>query len=276
MDADGKKHSFIQMIDGTRGKTYYERFEFEAFKSHESAFEVSVGTNSFNDQRLSISLPQINGEIRFADITPWPGHILAPGVMGWYSYVPMMQCYHGVVSVHHRLSGKLNYDGKEIDFDNGIGYIEKDWGTSFPKCWIWMQSNHFGDLNRKVSLMVSVAHIPWLGNYFVGYLVAFYLDDKLHQFSTYNGAKMKSRLEGDQVILSFSKKNQTLDITATKGKTGTLISPISGEMVGKVNESLTAMIDIAFKINGKTVFEGTGRNAGLEVAGETQILLTDE
>ncbi|QII81181.1 hypothetical protein G7057_00970 [Jeotgalibaca arthritidis] len=41
----------------------------------------------------------------------------------------------------------------------GKGYIEKDWGRSFPKNYIWIQSNHFNDNQR--SLFFSYAHIPY-------------------------------------------------------------------------------------------------------------------
>jgi len=27
------------------------------------------------------------------------------GIMGWYRFVPFMQCYHGVVSLNHKLNG---------------------------------------------------------------------------------------------------------------------------------------------------------------------------
>jgi hypothetical protein len=46
-------------------------------------------------------------------------------------------------------------------------------------------------------------------------------------------------------------------------------------MTGKVSESLQAIIHIRFFERGTLVFEGDGRNAGLEVAGETAILWTD-
>ncbi|MBK7936750.1 MAG: hypothetical protein IPJ82_06500 [Lewinellaceae bacterium] len=51
-----------------------------------------------------------------------------------------------------------------------------------------------------------------------------------------------------------------------------LQSPISGEMTGKINESLQASLFVELRKNGRRIFEGTGRNAGLEVAGEVELL----
>lgn len=59
---------------------------------------------------------------------------------------------------------------------------------------------------------------------------------------------------------------------AGKGTGGTLVSPIVGEMTGKINESMQATIEVELLGNRRRIFEGTGRNAGLEVAGAVEIL----
>jgi hypothetical protein len=53
--------------------------------------------------------------------------------MGWYSFIPFMECKHGIVSANHKIKGKITVNNQIIDFDEGQGYIEKDWGTSFPE-----------------------------------------------------------------------------------------------------------------------------------------------
>ncbi|MEM9919475.1 MAG: hypothetical protein AAF990_15335, partial [Bacteroidota bacterium] len=55
-----------------------------------------------------------------------------------------------------------------------------------------------------------------------------------------------------------------------------LISPISGEMTGKVNESMQAKVEVAFYENDQLLYRGKGRNAGLEVAGDIDKLLTSK
>jgi len=275
IDERGKGAAFIQLMDGKKLEAHYFDFKEDAFEPNSERFEVKVGANYFSSSKLILDLPNLKGELDLSETTDWPKSLGAPGIMGWYSFVPFMQCYHGVVSLHHSLTGTLAYNGKEINFDNGLGYIEKDWGTSFPKCWIWMQSNHFEDLDRKVSLMVSVAHIPWLGHYFIGFLVGFYLDDKLYKFATYTGAKRTTRINGDQVEVSFSQGKHKLEVIAHKAEGTDLISPISGEMRGKVNESLLATLDVKLYEKEALIYEGAGRNAGLELGGDVGILLTE-
>nr|HQU58807.1 hypothetical protein [Saprospiraceae bacterium] len=78
-------------------------------------------------------------------------------------------------------------------------------------------------------------------------------------------------------FLSFKDRKNRLEIIAHKiGGTGELVSPISGDMIGKVNESLQATVEVKLFEGDSLLFEGTGRNAGLEVAGPVEELLTTE
>ena len=175
-----------------------------------------------------------------------------------------MECYHGVVSLHHRLRGQLRLYGETVDFTGGTGYMEKDWGRSFPSSWIWMQSNHLSGVEQ-ASLMVSVARIPWLGNHFPGFLAGLLLDGQLYRFTTYNGAKSTVSIDEAkrEVHLHFQRKGLSLRIRARQaGGTGALAAPVSGAMAGKVNESLQSTFYLQLTENGKLRYEGEGRNAG--------------
>jgi tocopherol cyclase len=272
---DGHNHSFIQLLDGKQCKTFYHEFEEEAFVPSPRSFDVELKGNRFGTTQMILDLPEVKGQLAFEELFHWPKMLGAPGIMGWYSFVPFMECYHGVVSVNHRIRGQLEVYGKKVDFTNGKGYMEKDWGKSFPSAWIWTQTNHFDEV-YPVSLMASVANIPWLGSSFVGYIVGFLLGDRLFRFATYTGAKMKAEIKGNEVQVGFKDNRYRLEIKAHKAEGGNLISPISGNMVGKVNESLQAEIEVRFFEKEQLIFEGVGRNAGLEVAGDVDTLLSQK
>lgn len=271
---DGKQHAFIQLLDGRACKAYYHEFPVEDFQADPDRFFVRLGDNEFSADHIKLNLPQLQGELHFEGRSPWPKAWGAPGIMGWYSFVPFMQCYHGVVSLNHQLKGTLQAHGQSVDFSKGKGYIEKDWGRSFPKAWIWMQCNHF-DCEQPASLMASVAHIPWLGQYFVGCLVGLWLDGKLYQFATYTGAKRIASLEGQTVRLGFKDHQHRLEIIATQAQGSDLVSPLSGNMAGKVNESLNASLTVKLFAKEKLIFESKGRSAGMELAGGIDTLLSE-
>ena len=125
-------------------------------------------------------------------------------------------------------------------------------------------------------MMASVAHIPWMGNYFPGFIVALMIEGQEYRFATYNGSQMKCRVEADKVYLAFKKGNLYLEMTASKGPSASLRSPISGRMTGKVNESLQATLAATLRRGEQQLWQGAGTTVGLEVAGETQILESEQ
>ena len=72
--------------------------------------------------------------------------------------------------------------------------------------------------------------------------------------------------------LIFKNKKNELRIVARQAPGTALHAPISGEMTGKINESLQAEIQAELLEKGKRIFEGTAQTSGLEVAGEIQVL----
>lgn len=271
MDEVGNKHAFVQVMDGKACTAAYHRFPATDFLPASHAFELSLGGNFFSPGTLRLNLPDAQGEVRFTNTQPWPKMLGAPGIMGWYSFVPFMECKHGVVSLNHSLEGGLRFGNAWVDFCDGKGYIEKDWGRSFPRAYIWVQSNHFDIENA--SLMASVAHIPWLGSYFIGFICGFWLEGRLFKFATYTGAKKHVRIAENTVEIVFKNPSSEIRIQAEQAPGTALVSPLSGEMRGKVQESLQATARVELLAHGKQIFESTGRNAGLELAGALEVLL---
>ncbi len=267
------RHAFIQVLDGVRQVSVYHRFPLSEFRADRHDLDIRIGNNRFSEKCLWLDLPDWSGEVRFGDFTRLETSWFSPGIMGWYAFVPRMQCYHGVVSLRHELSGSLVGPERTVSFDGGKGYIEKDWGSSFPKCWIWCHSNHFsGPVDA--SLMASVAHIPWLGSYFPGFITVLWLDGKEYRFATYNGSRIKVLVDDDRIELAFRRKAVELRLTAFRGPTAELRSPLTGRMTGRVNESLQAVVEATLVEGGRTIWQSSGTPAGLEVAGDTAILET--
>jgi hypothetical protein len=243
----------------------------QQFSFTKGQLDISIGKNRFTAHSVKLSLEEIEGEILFPKINPLSSSLFNPGIMGWYSFTPLMQCYHGEVSLYHTLHGQTKGLLGNIDWNNGTGYIEKDWGTSFPKCWIWTHTNNFNSA-EPASLMASVAHIPWMGSFFIGFIVLLWLNGKEYRFATYNQSKRRCTVGEDAVNLNFKRKDWQLDIKAVRGSTATLRSPIMGRMEGKVNESLQALVEVILSKGGQPIWSSTGSSAGLEVAGDTSIL----
>lgn len=268
-------HAFIQVLDGVAGKAWYHQFPLDTFWAAEDRFEVHIGANCFSERAivLNIDTPeqQIRGELQFDDTKPWPVTLAEPGIMGWYAWVPTMECYHGVASLDHTIYGSLTINGRSLDFTNGRGYIEKDWGQSFPSAWIWMQTNHFETVGT--SLTASVAMIPWRSTQFRGFIVGFWHEQQLYRFATYTGAKTESlTATANTIDWVMADKHHRLQLLARRSATsevGVLKGPSTVEMGKRVAESLTAEVQVQLsEISGgveRAIFVGNGRCAGLEI-----------
>ncbi|KAG0014537.1 hypothetical protein BGZ82_001724, partial [Podila clonocystis] len=169
--------------------------------------------------------------------TPLPTSLLLPSIMGATAYLPFLECFHGVASVHHLIQrgqvATLSVNDNilsEASYDGGVGYLEKDWGINFPSIWIWAQSNVFKTAPGS-SMLFSLASIPTLGPDFSDWvkkhlpfasgltewpgllLVYYHAPSKtLYNFSSYVPT---ARLRSVKVSLDIDKGTQTVHFKAT-------------------------------------------------------------
>ncbi len=264
-------HAFIQFIDAVKGKTEYFRFAFKEFKADKNKFDIYIGDNHFSDKGMDLSLVndhlRICGSLHFCRIEKYPKSLFSPGIMGPFSFIPNMECYHGIVNISHTVVGSLNINGTSLDLTDGEGYIEKDWGRSFPQSWIWLQANHFQETGT--SFMFSIARIPWLKRSFPGFISFLKTSHGFYRFATYNGSKITHiKIEGDTIAVRLQSPAYILDFTANYKKGGILKAPKNGFMQREIEESITAEISLCLSDRkGNPIYSGTSRCAGMEISG---------
>jgi len=270
-------HSFVQVLDGVTGATSYLTYPLEAFSASPDALDVRIGPNHFTARGMTLDLGDADiplaGHIGFIDPQPWPVKILSPGIMGWYAWVPRMECYHGVLSLDHGLSGCLQTGAGTVDFERGRGYIEKDWGRAFPSAWVWMQTNHFE--RPGTCLTASIARIPWLGRSFPGFIVGLLVGGELHRFATYTGARTTMlTVSSAEVAWALEDTQYRLELVGHRAETGALRGPSTADMARPVPETLSGSVDVTLtrRRNGSTVFAGSGSYAGMEIVGSVREL----
>lgn len=271
--ADGSsRHAFVQVVPGG-GETHYFAYPIESFRfDPRLPFSISVGDSTFSASGMSLRLrdddAEVTGDVRFGPWSPWPVTAFSPGIMGWYRFAPRMETYHGVLSMDHDVSGSLTVRGEHVSFDGGRGYVEKDWGRSFPSSWIWAQSNQFE--RPGISVTASVAKVPWMTGAFVGNIAGLLLDGTLHRFATYTGARPVCVETGNNtahLVLRDHQKELELFIRGCDALQ--LKAPVLGAMEGRAAESLGGTVEVTLReLRGggaPVAFHGIGRQAGVEV-----------
>lgn len=277
---EGDPHCFVQyimtaldheMINVTR--TGFVRYPIDRFSYGSDPFYVQIGENHFTADSITLNLTDadltLQGTLHLKDLLPIKTSLISPDIMGPFAYLPFMECYHGVISMKHGLEGHLRIQGKPVDFTGGSGYMEKDWGRSFPSRYIWLQSHHFS--NPSASLMASVAAIPFLNGSFTGFIANMVLEGKEYRFATYNGSKLeRQKVTDEEVHLSMTNRKAELSLKAFMDRPGELIAPVKGQMTKSIKEGITGQMHLKLRdFKSGTCYEDTGKLAGIEVVGFT-------
>jgi hypothetical protein len=195
---DENQHAFIMVA--YENTSHYYRFPLESFSSSTDEYILKIDDekNLFSYDKLLVNLQPKDGDdatesfrmnLTFSSHSIIPDlSVIAPGTMGPYSWIPTMQCYHHVLSMKYHIHGSIEINQAENITMSGVGYLEKDWGNSFPSIWIWGQANQWANLpsTSSASLFFSLALIPWYFNLeFAGFLIVFEYNHQFYRFNTY-------------------------------------------------------------------------------------------
>lgn len=272
VDEGGNKQAFLQIITPTT--SYVIDYPYSEFYAASDKLEVLIGNNYFSSEGAVLDIQtdalSICGTIAYKDFTP-----LASSIMGPFSLIPLMQCNHGIMSLHHTLRGELLVNGTQISFDGGTGYSEKDWGSSFPTSYVWTQANDFDNrpCNEKISVMLSVAHIPFGLLSFRGCLCSILFNGIQFCLATYKGVRVLA-CEPDRIILKQGA--YLLEVfpnsASVKASAQILNAPKMGSMNRIIHESLRCTVRYRFSENGRILFDVVSSRASYEAADEAQPL----
>ena len=263
-----EKKTFIQIITNTN--SYYVNYDINEFEYSFDPFYVRIGKNFFSKDAIHVEIEDdeqnltIYGDVKYFNIKNIGTNDLYPNIMGPFSYVPFMECNHAILSMKSDVTGFVDINNNKINFNEETGYIEKDWGCSFPKSYIWCQGNNF--VNSSASFMLSIAIIPFKIFNFRGIICSLIIGDKEYRFATYNNTKIvKYDIDNNLVDIILKKGNYFLEINSKCDTSLKLIAPVKGEMKKDILESISAYISITLKKDNKVIFSDTSKNCGLEI-----------
>ena len=239
----GKSNSgeFIQVI--TNNRSWHIPYIKEGNIFTDSGIKLNIKT-----QQLTLI-----GQISYHNLSP-----IKYDIMGPFKTLPM-ECKHGIVSMYHKLDGKVILNGAPLDFTDGIGYIEKDSGTSFPSSYVWIHANDFKEGNT--SIVASVATIPFLGFNFRGCICVVYLKGKEYRLATYLGAKIIV-CNKNELLIKQGKYKLYIKIENIDGQK--LKAPSNGIMIRNITEAASCKALFKFYIGHKQLVTLNSQQASFE------------
>jgi tocopherol cyclase len=265
------------------GRYQLHRFPLSQFSTTAAGrggagWEVRIGANRFRADSLHLSIQAAeqaaSGYVEAVSSQPWPTSLVLPDVMGWFAWLPGMECRHGVVSLYSKLKGSLELNGRP--FVATSAYIEKDWGSAFPRTYTWIQAS----FDETATLLLSVASIPFPSDRleltrFRGFLGGLWLPQHggLYRFATYTGAVVESlSVSPDEnrvrVVIRSAQHALTVTAEGRREEALRLHGPTpGGHFEPWVDEMLGARVQVELvrRSDGQMVFSGESEQGGLEI-----------
>lgn len=258
VDASGQASASLQII--TDHQSIILPFSAGDFYAHPHQFHVQLGQNHFDKDGLFLDIHtpdcQLTGSLRYG---LW--HPPETDMMGAFRFLPFLQCHHGVLSLFHTVTGTLTLNGVSYCFDAERGYIEKDWGHSFPSQYLWTQTNDLGTNNACV--MLALATVP-IGNIpFTGCICAIAYQGQTYRLATYRGVRILARSRTQALL---EQGDYRLHAQLLSPAAHPLQAPVQGDMSRIIHESASCRVRYRFWEGNRVLFDHTSERAGFEYA----------
>ena len=79
---DADRHAFIQLIDGVGQVTSYHRFPLDQFSADDRVLKFQIGSNHFSKSKITLDIPELQGDIQITNPIPLVSSLFNPGIMG--------------------------------------------------------------------------------------------------------------------------------------------------------------------------------------------------
>lgn len=251
IDHAGRRFAFIEVI--TNYSCYYVHYPFSAFEASKDQLYIQVGESQFSTKgiRIYIDTPELSlkGAINYAPLQSIPYDTMGP-----FCFLPFLNCHSEIISLSHSISGFIKLNGQLLNFDDGKGYIETEWGRSFPKYQIWTQCNSF-PTEPLCSIVVSIANLCFINKSFVGCVGAITYHDCHYRFATHLGTKIINASEkGFTLVQGDYLLKVTLLASYPTSIQPDICSCLRGDIPRILHQSSKCTIEYHLKLRDQTLF----------------------
>ena len=259
------KHAFIQFQDSLKHNTAYITYPLDELKWKKDPFVLQIGKNELSQKGILLDFVMngvpVQGEFCFGNFSPIKQSILKPNIMGWLTFFPN-ECNHSIISMYHKVTGNIQIGNQSWKIQDADGFIEKDWGTGFPKEYVWIQANEW----KKSSVVFSYATVPILGKHAKGFFLVLHHDGKEYRFTSIEGSKLTDfHVSKDSFNATVEKKGVRIKLKAKQFNPVALAAPKHGEMKSHIKESLDGTIELTLEIKNQMPVTLSSQRASIDV-----------
>ena len=236
------------------------------------------GFGEMSDTGLHLVLPSGDEiEYKFGARVPWSASSPEWGPEGWAAYAaPILPLRWYVDSLGTPVDYRIHVAMTgEIVEGRGYAHIEKNWGTVFPKAWMWAQATS-PDNSAHLALAGGPINIGPIGltSYIVGYKTKdFDIEIRPDQYLKSN---YKTEIDGCTGTFSLNASNSKFRVVVKAHSPREQFAPVSiptidGFEPDRGMESFIAKIDVWLYRYGKLVETRSFEGAALEFGADNMI-----
>ena len=261
-----KSHAFIQ-VSSQSLKTFYFEYPINALKTNKETFNFSVGNNTFTKQGIKIQEEDCEIKLSFSEFELWDRSYLNPSIMGVLTFVPFVECKHDIISPFLKVNGEAKLKSKTLHFQDNSGYIDKNWGISFPKNYFWGHISSFE--NPTISVQFAKARPKWLFWKIPVHIGFLRINGEMHLFKSWKRGQMTMINVGQEEIHLKNNKYK-IELKFDKGDHLNLRAPLNGKLDSTILEraGIRTLVTIYKKSKNSKydiILSETVNNATLEI-----------
>lgn len=193
---------------------------------------------------------------------------LQQSTAGLLSYLPIFEPGWQITMAHGLATGWVEWQGKRYQFTDAPAYSEKNWGSSFPQKWFWLNCNSF---NNQPDLALTagggIRQVLWWQEEVA--LVGIHYQGKFYEFAPWN-SQVSWQIEpwGKWQMQAISSQF-TVTLTGETDLPGIYVrTPTAQGLVFNCRDTTQGKLNLELRdSNGKVIIEADTNLAGLEVGG---------
>lgn len=187
---------------------------------------------------------------------------------GLLSYLPIFEPGWQITMAHGMATGWIDWQGKRYQFTNAPAYSEKNWGSSFPQKWFWLNCNSFtNEPDLALTVGGGIRKVLWWTEEVA--LIGLHYQGKFYEFAPWNSQVNWNIQPWGEWQLEAVNQEYAITLTGTTDLPGNYVrTPTAKGLVFNCRDTTKGNLKLELKsLSGNIILQAESNLAGLEVGG---------
>lgn len=269
-DSSFPSEAFVYCGRQSTLETVYQAYPVEQYRSAQDHRDVQIG------ERARATALRIAGDIDDGELSCSWDIDLAGGVawtetMGGMTAMEGLETNWTVGTIHSEATGSITFGQETIAVEGALGYADHNWGTFFPREWIWLQTSTFDE--GRAAIAASGGTVPMGDLEIEAMMIGLLLDEEMITFRTQDLDRITWEAERGTWSIEGERSRERISIQGTceSDRMFHLLAPTPDGMQPRAWETLLGTLEVIYERRDTTddawqsVYQATASQAALEI-----------